>query len=293
MRSYIYLVLMLILGGGSVCSSVHGAEPVKLVASFSIIADMISQVTDDRVEIDTIVGPDADAHIYTPTVKDAITVAQADAIFVNGFGFETWIQTLIENSGSTAQIFIVTKNITPLYVNGSVDPHAWNMLPNGMIYVRNIADAMALIDPDHALIYQKRAQAYIEQLQVLHKKAQSIFATIPQDRRLIITAHDAFGYLGVSYGLRFLAPVGMDRQAAASARNLALLIDQIKNVGAAALFIENIANPALLQQIAHETGLRIAGRLYSDALSVRGGPAVSYLSMLQHNLGLLFTALQK
>jgi zinc/manganese transport system substrate-binding protein len=263
----------------------------EVVASFSILGDMVERVVGDRAGVTTIVGPDADAHLYTPTVADALAVARADIVFVNGLGFETWSRTLIETAGSRAPVVVASRGVEPLRVDGEIDPHAWNALPNGAIYVGNIAEAMAEADPDNAAAYRADAAAYLAEIRALHAEALERLAALPADRRTVVTAHDAFGYLADAYGLEFLAPVGIDTEAEPSARALAALIDRIAETGAAALFVENVANPDLVQQIAEETGLAVGGRLYSDALSERGGPATGYLAMFRHNLEALLSAL--
>lgn len=268
------------------------ADEIKVVASFSILGDMVEQVAGDHANVTTIVGPDADAHVYTPSVADARAVAEADVIFVNGMGFETWSDTLIAESGTEASVHIATNGITPVLVEGEVDPHAWNSLLNGAIYVQNIAAVLSEAVPAHADDFNANAEAYIAQLTALDTETREKLGKLPADRRTVVTAHDAFGYLADAYGLTFLAPVGIDTEAEPSAKELAALIDGLKEQGASALFVENITSPALVEQIAEETGLEIGGRLFSDALSERGGPATSYLAMFQHNLGTLVTALE-
>ena len=268
------------------------ADKLKVVASFSILGDMVEQVTGDLADVTTIVGPNADAHVYTPSVKDARAAAEADVIFVNGLGFETWSKTLIENSGTKARVFTATVGVTPLEVDGEIDPHAWNALPNGVIYVRNIAKALSTADAANASAYAANAEAYIAKLNALHERTVADLAALPNDRRTVVTAHDAFGYLANAYGLNFLAPVGIDTEAEPSAQQLAQLIDQLKKEQVAGLFVENITSPALVEQISRETGLKIGGRLFSDALSAQGGPATSYLSMFEHNLGVIVAALK-
>lgn len=268
------------------------ADRPQVVASFSILGDMVRQVTGDLADVTTIVGPDADAHVYQPSTADAKAVAGADVIFVNGLGFETWSDTLIKTSGGDAKVYVATEGVEPLLVDGEIDPHAWNALTNGMIYVRNIAAGMAESDPANAATYTANAEAYVERLRTLHETALSQLATLPRDRRTVVTAHDAFGYLAEAYGLTFLAPVGIDTEAEPSASELAKLIDHLNETGAGALFVENITSPALVQQIARETGLKIGGRIFSDALSEKGGPATSYVAMFEHNLGTLITALK-
>ncbi|MEM9047164.1 MAG: zinc ABC transporter substrate-binding protein [Pseudomonadota bacterium] len=267
------------------------AHDLKIVASFSILGDMVGEVVGDHATVTTIVGPDADAHIYEPSVADARAVAEADVIFVNGLGFETWSETLIAESGTDGVVYIATVGITPLRVDGETDPHAWNALLNGVIYVQNIAAAMSEVAPDHAATFAANADAYIAKLEALDAQTRLQLAQLPADRRTVVTAHDAFGYLADAYGLNFLAPVGIDTEAEPSAQELAALIDQLKQEKVAALFVENITSPALIEQISAETGIEIGGRLYSDALSVRGGPATSYLAMFEHNLGTLLGAL--
>lgn len=268
------------------------ADEIKVVASFSILGDMVEQVAGNYAEVTTIVGPDADAHVYTPSVADARAVAQADVIFVNGMGFETWSDTLIAESGTDASVHVATNGITPVLVEGEVDPHAWNSLLNGVIYVQNIAAVLSEAVPAHADDFNANAEAYIAQLTALDTETREKLGKLPAARRTVVTAHDAFGYLADAYGLTFLAPVGIDTEAEPSAKELAALIDGLKEQSASALFVENITSPSLVQQISEETGLEIGGRLFSDALSERGGPATSYLAMFQHNLGTLVTALE-
>ena len=282
---------LLVVGLALVAAPASAHDKIKVVASFSILGDMVKQVTGDLADVTTIVGPDADAHVYTPNTADAKAVANAKVIFVNGLGFETWSQTLIENSGTKGKVFVATNGITPLKVDGETDPHAWNTLTNGMVYVRNIANSMAEADPEHAATYQANAKAYTARLQALHNRALSEFGKLPVDRKTVVTAHDAFGYLANGYGLTFLAPVGIDTDAEPSAKELAGLIDHLKTVKAGALFVENITSPALVEQISRETGIKIGGRLFSDALSERGGPATSYEKMFEHNLGAIIQAL--
>ena len=288
-----YLVIGLVSISFALTSFQAVAHDLRVVASFSILGDMVEQVVGEYASVTTIVGPDADAHVYQPSVADAKAVAEADVIFVNGLGFETWAEALIAESGTKAPVFIATEGITPLKVDGETDPHAWNALANGMVYVQNIAAAMTQILPDHAGDFATNAAAYSAKLQTLDKTTKEKLASLPEDRRTIVTAHDAFGYLADAYGLNFLAPVGIDTESEPSAQALAELIAQLRQEKVAGLFVENITSPALVQQIADETGLQIGGRLFSDALSERGGPATSYLAMFNHNLTTLLDALEK
>lgn len=264
---------------------------LDVVASFSILGDMVEQVAGDKAIVTTIVGPDADAHLYAPTTGDAVAVSEADLVIVNGLGFETWSAKLIDASGTDAAIAVATTGITPLLVEGEIDPHAWNALSNAIIYVDNIEAALSAASPEDAAIFKQNADAYRAQLDRLHRRALADIANLPADSRIVVTAHDAFGYLADAYGLTFLAPQGIDTEAEPSAKELATLIGFLNETGAGALFVENIANSDLITQISRETGLQIGGRLYSDALSVRGSPATSYLAMFTHNLELIINTL--
>jgi zinc/manganese transport system substrate-binding protein len=294
MRSLKQNILAGLLSGLSLvaATAVATEEKIKIVASFSILGDMVEQVIGEHASVTTIVGPDADAHIYQPSLADARSVADADVIFVNGLGFETWSDTLIAESGTKATVHIATDGITPVLVDGEVDPHAWNSLLNGVVYVTNIADVLKQKLPEHANDIDANTSAYIAKLNALDAETKAALAELGDDKRTVVTAHDAFGYLADAYGMNFLAPVGIDSEAEPSAQELAQLIAQLKQDGAAALFVENIASPALVQQISDETGLEIGGRLFSDALSERDGPATSYLAMFEHNLGTLLEALK-
>ena len=290
MKSFLSALFLLVLA----CSgSAAAGDRLQVVASFSILGDMVAQVTGDLADVTTIVGSDADAHLYQPNAADAKAVAGADIVFVNGLGFETWSDALINNAGGDASVFVATAGVDPILVDGETDPHAWNALTNGVSYVENIAAAMAAVDSRNADAYKANAASYIARLRILHSNATDMFGSLPEGNRTVVTAHDAFGYLADSYDLNFLAPVGIDTEAEPSASELAALIAHLKETKAGALFVENITSPALIEQISKETGLRIGGRLFSDALSEQGGPATSYVAMFEHNLGAIMTALQE
>ena len=285
------LMFLLVIAMANPSWADSSGAKVNVVASFSILGDMVSEVAGDKAQVTTIVGPDADAHLYQPNTGDAVAVTEADLVIVNGMGFETWSAELIKTSGTKATIAVATDGITPLLVEGEVDPHAWNSLTNGIIYVNNIEAALSAASPQDAAYFKANADAYRAQMMVLHDRALADIATLPEGKRIVVTAHDAFGYLANAYGLTFLAPQGIDTEAEPSAKELAELIAFLNEQGAGALFVENIANADLIEQISKETGIKIGGRIYSDALSVKGSPATSYLAMFAHNLDLLTTTL--
>lgn len=290
---------------GCVSPAAFAAEPVRVVASFSILGDLVAQVGGEDVEITTLVGPDGDAHVFEPTPSDARKVAAADLVVVNGLGFEGWLDRLTEASGYQGPIAIASSGITALEMGkdagadvqrqgrpAAPDPHAWQSVANAEIYVRNVADALCSVRPAACADFRTRTSAYIRELQELDASIKGDLAVVAADRRKVITSHDAFGYFGKAYGVRILAPQGVSTEAEPSAADVAALIHQIRAERVTAVFVENIADPRLIEQIARETGARAGGELYSDALSDADGPASTYVDMMRHNAALLAGAMQ-
>jgi zinc/manganese transport system substrate-binding protein len=174
---------------------------------------------------------------------------------------------------------------------GGPDPHAWQSIANARIYVGNIRDAQIAVDPAGAALYRASANAYLGKLDALDAEVRAAIAKIPAARRRIITTHDAFGYFADAYGMSFIAPQGVSTEAEASARDVARIITQIKEQKIPAVFLENVTDPRLVERIARETGARIGGTLYSDALTGPDGPAPTYIAMMRHNIRALATAL--
>lgn len=262
------------------------SEPLKVVASFSILADMAKNVGGKFVEVSTLVGPDGDIHTYQPTPEDAKKIVNADVVIINGLGLEGWLERLMVATKTRARVVIATAGLNPrvMYsVKGVPDPHAWQNIPNGRVYIRNIANAFEQILPSDAPRIEAQAKAYDTILQSTEQFVINSFKSIPQSQRKIITSHDAFGYFGAAYRIEVLAPVGVNTEAEASANDVSKLMTQMKNEGVKVVFFENMENKQLIQQIAHDTGAAIGGTLYSDALSPAGGPATTYVTMFRHN----------
>ncbi len=272
---------------------------LKVVASFSILADFVRNVGGDRIDVAALVGPDADAHGFAPTPAQARTVAEANLIFVNGLGFEGWMTRLIKAAGSRADVVTVTSGIKPLkmdeqkhgHSHSALDPHAWQSVGNAKIYVNNIRDALVKADPAGTQAYEANAKAYADKLNALDAEVRTAVFSIPPDRRRIITSHDAFGYFAASYGVDFIAPRGVSTETEASAKDVARIITQVKTRKIPAVFLENVSSVRLMEQIARETGAKVGGKLYSDALSGADGPAPSYIEMMRHNVRQLSSAL--
>ncbi|WP_292529654.1 metal ABC transporter substrate-binding protein [Methylocystis sp.] len=267
------------------------ARKIPVVASFSIIGDFVRQVGGDRVSVTTIVGPDGDAHVYEPSPADGRSIAQARLIFVNGLGFEGWLERLIAATKSKGDVVTLGKGITARKDEEGEDPHAWQDVANAKVYVEAIREALIAADPEGAATYKANADSYLAKLDALDAEIQQAIAAIPKERRRVVSTHDAFEYFAARYGIEFLAPQGMSTEADVSARDVAKIIDAVKTHKVAAVFIENIADPRLAKRIASETGARMGGVLYSDALSDAKGDGATYIDMMRHNVKQLAKAL--
>ena len=280
-------------------AAAHAANKIKAVASFSILGDMVREVGGDRVEVTTLVGPDGDAHVYEPTPADARNLAASNILFVNGLGFEGWMERLEKSSGFKGPVVVASNGVTPHHMmeeeDGEqeeiTDPHAWQSLANGKTYVANIRDGLIAADPDGKAAYEANAAKYLNAINTEEAAVKDTLGKLPEDRRRIITSHDAFGYFGAAYGIEVIAPEGVSTESEASAKDVAKIIRQIKAEKIPAVFIENITDHRLLEQIARETGAKIGGTLYTDALSPADGPAPTYLGMFRHNIEALSQAL--
>jgi zinc/manganese transport system substrate-binding protein len=278
--------------------SVTAAETLNVVASFSILGDMTQRIGGDRVQVHTLVGPDADAHVFQPTPADAKTLARAKLVIVNGFGFEGWITRLVKSSGSRATVLTASTGIRTLKSEdsheehgGGIDPHAWQDLANALVYVDNIALALGNADPEGKAGYLKNAENYKQEIAQLDGDIRKMLAAIAVDKRKVITSHDAFGYFSRAYGVKFIAPLGINTEAEASAADIGRIIQKIRLEKIPAVFMENISDPRLLERIRQESGARIGGTLFSDALSKADGPAPTYLGMMRYNAKTLAAAL--
>lgn len=273
------------LGIGATISS-GAADEISVVATFSILADMVKNVGGDRVAVTTLVGTGADAHVYEPTPADVRALAKADLVVVNGLGFEGWIDRLVRASGYAGPVAVASDGIIPLGAEDDrqLDPHAWQDPANGRIYVANIAQALVAADPAGGSGYLRRGNAYRLELSAVERELRPLLDGIPADRRKAITSHDAFRYFGRAFGIDFRAPLGLSTARMPSAAVVAALVRQMRTEGIRALFVERGGDPRLVRQLAREAGTVIGGSLFSDSLSGAAGPAPTYLDMLRHNV---------
>jgi zinc/manganese transport system substrate-binding protein len=276
-------------------AAAEAADKIKIATSFSILGDMVRQVG----EVTTFVGPNGDAHVYEPTPGDAKTLTDAKVLVVNGLGLEGWMSRLQKSSGFKGQVVTATKGIKTRQMEEEehgktrkiTDPHAWQSLANGRIYVQNIRDGLVAADPAGKDAYEANTKKFLADIDEVEKLVKDSIARLAPARRKIITTHDAFGYFGATYGMEFIAPEGVSTESEASAKDVAKIIRQIKAEKIPAVFLENVTDHRLLDQIARETGAKLGGTLYSDALSDANGPAATYLDMFRHNIETLTAAL--
>jgi zinc/manganese transport system substrate-binding protein len=304
LRRLAAITLLAIAAAGMTGHQAEAAEALAVVASFSILGDLTQQIGGERVRVYTLVGPGADAHVYQPTPSDAKTLSRARLVVVNGLAFEGWIDRLVKSSGYRGKLVVASQGVNTLRQArpqpgkhaphdhaGDLDPHAWQDLANARRYVDNIAAALGDADPDNRSAYQANAARLNQEISTLDSQLRATFGALPAEKRKVVTSHDAFGYFGRAYGIRFIAPVGISTDAEPSAGDIAALIRQIRQERIKAMFIENIADPRLLERISRESGARIGGTLYSDSLAKRGMPADSYLGMMRENARSLAAAL--
>jgi zinc/manganese transport system substrate-binding protein len=295
--------LSLLALGVALTIAVQGLSPaagaagtVKVVTTFSILADFVRNVGGDRVAVSSLVGPDADVHVYSPAPADAKKIAAAQLVIVNGLGLEGWLDRLMGASGGKATRVVASKGIAPLRsgsaVHAGIDPHAWQSVADAKIYVSNIRDALIGADLDDAETYRGNAARYLAALDALDREVRQAVADIPPDRRRVISTHNAFAYFAATYGITFVAPQGVSTDTEPSARDVAAIIRQIRKEKIPAVFIENISDPRLIERIAAETGARIGGTLYSDSLTGENGPAPTYIDMVRHNIKALTSTLK-
>jgi len=286
-----------ILGWLAVGGHAATAKPLRVVASFTILADMAQRIGGDRVDVVTLVGPDGDAHTFEPTPRDAKAVAEADILIVNGLGFEGWMDRLAKAADFRGRIVVASAGVQAhdMEEDGrrQLDPHAWQDIANGRRYVANIAAGFGAASPSDAAFFKANGDGYSAELEELDRWVRAEIGAVPKPERKVITSHDAFGYFGTAYGVEFLAPEGLSTEAEATPLDLAKLIRQAKATGIKAIFLENMSDPRLVERLAQEAGIALGGTLYVDSLSKSDGPAPTYVAMFRHNVPMIREAMSK
>jgi zinc/manganese transport system substrate-binding protein len=294
LRFIIALAILLAVG------PVRAADGITVVATFSVIGDMLANVGGDRLNVKTLVGPGSDCELYQPTAADVGTVATARAVFINDLNeeFEPWLEPLLKQAHFKGAKVVVSRGVRTLTaeeehpVSGrqlpaAIDQHAWLDPRNGIIYVRNIAAVLARLDPAGAADYRANAAAYTKQIQAIDDWARQEIAAVPAAKRRALASHDSLQYIANAYGITLLAVNGWTNKSEPSAAELAKLARQIRAEHVKALFLDSITDPRSMQRIAAEAGAVIGGTLYGDSLSPAPGEADSYIKMLRHDISTL------
>jgi len=291
MRHILTLILCYLLTAVSTAQ-----QPIEVLASASMFADMATNIGGDRVSVETIVPIGGDPHLYSPRPSDAEKVQAADVVLINGLTFEGWIAKLIANSGTQALVATITEGIVPRksdeYEN-SYDPHAWMSAANGLVYVDNIVKALAGVSPADAEYFQNNAAEYKKKLMELHSYMKSEMQKIPESQRVLITSHDAFAYFGEDYGLELNALKGISTEEETQSSDMLRVAKAIKETGVKAIFVESTISPKMIKQIATDNGVRVGGELYADSLGPKGGDGDTYVKMLKHNCDTIVAALTR
>lgn len=334
-RPLLSLITVSTLLLSSPTTQANPTPPIEVVASFSILANITEEIGGPLVNVTSLVGPDADSHVFNPSPADAKSLARAQVVVINGLGFEGWIDRLVKSSGFKGELVVASRGVKLLnsaeetkthapaskdaqghghkhahapkpthdkhghakhseakHDHGDVDPHAWQDLKNGKIYAENIRAALVAVLPAAREEINARAQRYIDQIEALDQATRTRLAAVPESQRRVISSHDAFGYFAQAYDVEFFAAQGWSTDREVSAADMATVIREIRKDHVRALFVENMSDPRLMQRIAEETGVRIGGKLYSDALSTPGTGADTYLKMFSSNVNTILQALE-
>jgi len=259
-----------------------------------MIHDMLDAIGGAFVETDVIVPIGSDPHLYEATPSDTRLLHRADMVLVNGLTFEGWLDELIDNSGSKAEVVRITVGVEAIEsqdYRGSADPHAWMDVENAMIYAKNIRDALSRLVPDEAESIAFNYEVYKGQLEELHRYVTERVQTIPEGRRVLITSHDAFSYYGKAYGLDLYALTGVSTESKPQTSDIRRVNQVIVERQIPAIFIESTINPKLIEQIASDKSVSIGGKLYADSLGDPEGEAGTYIKMIRHNTDIIVDAL--
>ncbi len=295
--------LLVLLSLASVMTAPVVAQPLPVVTSFSILADLVKVIGGSHVEVTSLVGPNADAHVFDPTPADAKRLADAKLVVINGLGFEGWMDRLIKSSGYRGSVTVASRGVKTIqeaaghgHQHGhshshAADPHAWQNPLNVKQYVQNIRLALAAAKPAAAQEFEQRAQAYSRDLDALDQSIRERLKPIPVAQRRIVTSHDAFGYFAAAYNVKFYPLQGLSTGSEPSAADVVRIIDQIKKNKVTAIFVENISDARVLERITKESGARIGGTLYADALSEPGTAVDTYLKLIEHNAATIIKGL--
>ncbi len=317
---FIILGGLLLMGCGADVNSSSGDADVYVVATTTIVGDVVSQVGGEVIALDVLLPVGADPHAFDPTPQDIAKVSEATVIFANGAGLEAFLEPLLENADDHADVVHLSDALDlrafPMaseddgdhnheedgdhdheedagHAHTGADPHTWTDPNNVLVWVDVIEKTLSALDAANAEVYAANAEAYRAELQALDAWVREQVATVPPDNRKLVTDHAMFGYFAARYGFEQIGAVvpGYTTMAQPSARELAELEDHIRAYGVNAVFVGNTVNPDLTQRVAEDTGVRLVS-LYTGSLTESDGEAGTYIAYVRHNVGEMVEALK-
>ena len=302
LRKIIRIICICFLCNNAFAEKIHSTSKIQVIASFSILANIVENIGGNKVVVNSLVGANQDTHGYTLKPSDLRKINQSKLLIINGLGLEGgWLNNLSANANYKGKVIIASAGVHSINMAGDshdghkhdLDPHIWGD-PNlvAQYYVPNIESALISVDPQNKAYYQANAKQYLAQLTELNKWIINKLNAIPENKRIAVTTHDAFAYMARAYKIKFIFAQGVSTDSDASAKDIATLIATIKTNKVKAVFLENMTNNKLINQIAKDSGAVVGGELYSDALSTSAGPASNYISLIKYNVQIMLTAWQ-
>jgi ABC-type Zn uptake system ZnuABC Zn-binding protein ZnuA len=305
-RRVVSLVLLMafLLTGCATPSGASSNGKLRVIATTTIVGDVVKQVAGDAVQVDVLIPPDVDEHSYEPSAQDIVKVSEADLVFLNGAGLEQFLQRLVENAGKDVHTVSVSDGI-PLKqgpeagenaggdAHAGGDPHVWMDPNNVLVWVDNIEKALAGADPQNAAAYQSNAASYRQQLKDLDAWIANQVGQIPTDRRKLVTDHTVFTYFAARYGFTQVGAIvpNYSSAAASSAQELAALETAIQKQGVPAIFVGNTVNPAMAERVAQDTGTRLV-HILTGSLTDANGKGPTYIDYMKYNVGQIVAGLK-
>lgn len=292
MRKLLLLIPVILLFAA--CGEQSENEKPVVVATTTIIADIADQLAGDKLDVRTIMPVGGDPHIYQPVPGDARLISNADLVLLNGLQLDVWIEQLVENARGDRPYVRVTEGIEPLRDpenHEDPDPHVWFDVSQMNKMVDNIIDAFIQLDPDEEEFYREQSQTYKSELEELHQWVKERISTVPKERRVLITSHDAFQYFGKAYDVEVIGLIGISTEARAQTRDMTRIIEIVRDRNLPAVFVESSVNPRMIEQISSETGARIGGELFSDSVGPPDHEGGTYTGMIRYNVNTFVEAM--
>jgi ABC-type Zn uptake system ZnuABC Zn-binding protein ZnuA len=306
-------IISFILAGCQSAQPGQSVEPgsLRVIATATFLADIGQQVAGDRLVIDSLVPVNVDPHTFQPTPRDIARIADSQVLIVNGAGFEEWLEEALQNAGGERLVITASAGLEmraseqdlhdddldadePDDHGHEGDPHFWLNPLHAIHYAENIREGLIQVDPGGAAVYRANASQYIEQLHELDTWIEAQVAQIPLEQRLLVTNHESFGYFADRYGFQVVGTIipSISTGAAPSAQELARLVDEIREAGVIAIFLETGANPQLAQQLGQETGVKVIADLFTHSVASTDGSAPDYIAMMKYNTTKIVEALK-